>query len=217
MNALTIGIAGGSGSGKSTIANKIIQAVGADRISVVEMDCYYKDLAHLNLEERKKVNFDHPSSLDINLFLEHIVALKNGREIKKPHYDFVEHTRKSSYTIVKSHPVIILEGILLYENSQVREQIDIKTFVETPSDMRFTRRLIRDIKERGRSPESVVAQYLTTVRPMYKTFTAPTKEYADIIIPWQGYNEVAVDMVISRIESTIKMRRDSERKVPTTL
>lgn len=214
MNALTIGIAGGSGSGKSTIANKIIQAVGADRISVVEMDCYYKDLTHLGLEERKKVNFDHPSSLDINLFLEHIVALKNGKEIKKPHYDFMEHTRKSTYTIVKPHPVIILEGILLYENAQVREQIDIKTFVETPSDMRFTRRLIRDIKERGRSPESVVKQYLTTVRPMYKTFTAPTKEYADIIIPWQGYNEVAVDMVISRIESTIKMRRDLYVKLP---
>lgn len=206
MQTLTIGIAGGSGSGKSTIAKKIIEAVGADRISVVEMDCYYRDLLHLDIEERKKVNFDHPSSLDIELFLEHIKMLRAGVEIRKPQYDFVEHTRKSTHTVVKAHPVIILEGILLYENSRVRNEIDIKTFVETPSDFRFIRRLMRDIKERGRSPESVVHQYCTTVRPMYKTFTAPTKEYADIIIPWQGYNEVAVDMVISRIESTLKMR-----------
>ena len=207
MGVLTIGIAGGSGSGKTTIASKIIEAVGSERISFLEMDCYYKELDHLSVEERAKNNFDHPASLDIELFVEHVQMLKDGIAVEKPQYDFVNHTRKSSTTKVEALPVVILEGILLYENPIVRDYIDIKTFVETPSDIRFIRRLMRDIEERGRTPESVVKQYYSSVRPMYKTFVAPTKEHADVIIPWQGYNEVAVDMVISRVEHCLADRR----------
>lgn len=213
MKALTIGIAGGSGSGKTTIGKKIIESVGEHRISFLEMDSYYKDLAHLPLKERAQNNFDHPASIDILLFIEHIKLLKSGIDIEKPEYDFVTHTRKKTTKTVKAHPVVILEGILLYENPEVVDLIDIKTFVETPSDIRFIRRLMRDIKERGRTPESVVQQYYNTVRPMYKTFVAPTKETADIIIPWQGYNEVAVDMVISRVERSIKKKEVEEKFV----
>lgn len=216
MQALTIGIAGGSGSGKTTIARKIIECVGANRISFLEMDNYYKDLAHLPVEERAKNNFDHPASLDIELFIEHIKMLKAGIDIDKPLYNFVTHTRKKETSKVKAQPVIILEGILLYENPEVAELIDIKTFVETPSDIRFIRRLMRDIKERGRTPESVAQQYYKSVRPMYKTFVAPTKECADVIIPWQGYNEVAVDMVISRIESGLKRIEETENFIVST-
>lgn len=210
MRVLTLGIAGGSGSGKTTVAQKIIDVVGPNRISFIEMDCYYKDLSHLNKEERALHNFDHPGSLDMELFLEHIKLIKSGVEIKKPVYDFVNHVRTEKYTVVKPHPVVILEGILLYENSLVREQVDIKTFIDTPSDIRFIRRLIRDMQERGRLPESIVHQYYNTVRPMHMTFVEPTREHADIIIPWQGYNEVAIDMVISRVEQSLKKRENEE-------
>lgn len=203
MQALIIGIAGGSGSGKTTVALKIIEKIGAGRISFLAMDGYYKDLAHLPLEQRAKNNFDHPNSVDIELFIEHVKSLKKGKDIEKPVYDFVTHTRTGKTEKVKAHPVIVLEGILLYENPELRNLIDIKTFVEAPSDIRFIRRMIRDIRERGRTAESVVEQYYKTVRPMYKTFVAPTKECADIIIPWQEYNAVAIDMVISRIEEKL--------------
>ncbi len=210
MHALTIGIAGGSGSGKTTVAKKIIEGIGADRISFLEMDSYYKDLTDVRFDDRTKHNFDHPQSIDIDLFLEHVSNLRNGNDIEKPLYDFVTHTRKKETLTIVAQPVIFLEGILLYENKDVRDLIDIKTFVESPSDIRFIRRLMRDIKERGRSPESVVSQYYDTVRPMYKTFVAPTKEYADVIIPWQDYNDVAVDMFVGRVEHTLKERTDTK-------
>lgn len=213
MQALTIGIAGGSGSGKTTIANKIIERVGSDRISFIEMDCYYKDLSHLSNVERTLHNFDHPSAIDIELFIKHIEMIRAGLEIEKPQYDFVTHTRKNETIRVKPHPVVILEGILLYENTEVRKLIDIKTFVDTPADIRFIRRLVRDINERGRTPDSVVHQYYKTVRPMHMAFTEPSRECADIIIPWQGYNEVAVGMVISRIETCIKQKIEIEHFV----
>lgn len=216
MTALVIGIAGGSGSGKTTIAQKIIESVGAERISFIEMDCYYRDLSHLPPEERIKNNFDHPSSFDIDLFIEHIRTIKAGIDIEKPQYDYVTHTRRQAASLVKAQQVVILEGILLYENKNVRDLIDIKTFVETPSDIRFIRRLLRDITERGRTTESVVHQYYKTVRPMYKTFVAPTKEYADMIIPWQGYNEVAIDLVISRIENRLKGKSEEGLVISAT-
>jgi len=209
MQALTIGIAGGSGSGKTTVAEKIIEGVGASRISFLEMDSYYKDLAHVPFDDRTKHNFDHPQAVDIELFLDHVSNLRQGNNIEKPLYDFVTHTRKKETLTIIAQPVIILEGILLYENKGVRDLIDIKTFVESPSDIRFIRRLMRDIKDRGRSPESVVSQYYSTVRPMYKTFVAPTKECADVIIPWQDYNDVAIDMAVSRIEHTLKERANN--------
>lgn len=204
MGVLTIGIAGGSGSGKTTIAQRIMEIVGPNRISFIEMDCYYKVLSHLSLEERSKTNFDHPSAVDIDLFVEHIRSLKNGKAIEKPQYDFKLHTRSPNTLKILSKPVIVVEGILLYENKAVRDEIDIKTYVETPSDIRFIRRLMRDIEERGRSPESVVNQYYGTVRPMHMAFVEPSREYADIIIPWQGYNEVALDVVTSRIEHCLR-------------
>lgn len=201
---LTIGIAGGSGSGKTTIANKIIERVGKDRISFLEMDCYYKDLAHLALEDRKKINFDHPSSIDMELFIQHITLIRAGEPIEKPEYDFVSHTRRKEKTFIVPHPVLVVDGMFLYENQKLRDLIDIKTYVETASDIRFIRRLVRDIAERGRTPESVVNQYLETVRPMHLAFVEPSREYADVIIPWQDYNDVAIDMVITRIESKLK-------------
>jgi len=210
MKVITIGIAGGSGSGKTTIARKIIDSVGADRICLLEMDSYYRDLSHLPVAERAATNFDHPSSIDIELFLDHIIKLKKGMDIDKPEYDFVIHTRKNTTNKIKSKSVVFLEGILLYENSDVRNNIDIKLYVDTPSDIRFIRRLSRDIDERGRSTDSVIKQYYKNVRPMHMTFVEPTREYADIIIPWQGYNEVATDMVISRIESCLAKREEEE-------
>ena len=210
MKTLTIGIAGGSGSGKTTIAQKIIEQVGSERISFLEMDSYYKDLSHMPREERKDRNFDHPVSIDIELFVEHIKMLKQGLDIQKPQYCFINHIRKPTFTSIKAQPVVIVEGILLFENPAVRNEIDIKLFVETPSDIRFIRRLMRDISERGRNPESVVEQYYRTVRPMHLAFVDPSREYADVIVPWQGYNEVAIDIVISRIEQKLKMRREEE-------
>jgi uridine kinase len=204
MKALVIGIAGGSGSGKTTVANRIIDSVGEDNISFLGMDSYYKDLSSLPEDIRIQRNFDHPSSIDVDLFIQHVSELKDGRDIEAPIYDFVTHTRRPEKRLVKAHPVIILEGILLYENATLLNLIDIKTFVEAPSDIRFIRRLMRDIKERGRTTESVVNQYLSTVRPMYKTFVAPTKEFADIIIPWKDYNDVAIEMVISRIRAALR-------------
>jgi uridine kinase len=208
MKVLTIGIAGGSGSGKTTIARKIIERVGASRICHLEMDSYYRDLSHLPLDERALTNFDHPASIDIELFTEHVEMLKSGVDIEKPDYDFVNHTRKATTPRVKAKPVLFLEGILLYENPRVRDNIDIKIYIETPSDLRFIRRLTRDLEERGRSTQSVVKQYYKTVRPMHMAFVEPTREYADIIVPWQGYNEVAIDMVISRVESCLETREE---------
>lgn len=204
MKTLIIGIAGGSGSGKTTVAETIIRGVGARRIAFLGMDSYYNDLSHIPEKERIKNNFDHPAAIDIELFIEHVENLKNGNDIEKPVYDFVHHVRTNKTEIIITHPVVILEGILLYENKKLRDLIDIKTFVEAPSDIRFIRRLMRDINERGRTAESVVEQYYKTVRPMYKTFVAPTKECADIIIPWQEYNQVAIDLVVSKIEDGLK-------------
>ena len=209
MNVLTIGIAGGSGSGKTTTAHKITQKVGPHRIAFIEMDSYYTDLSHLPAEERAQYNFDHPAAFDVELFIEQLKMLKNGMPVEKPLYNYVTHSREKETVRVFPQPVIILEGLMLFENKALRELIDIKTYVETPADIRFIRRLIRDLKERGRSAESVVAQYYKTVRPMHQAFIEPTREYADIIIPWQDYNDVAVDMVIHRIEARLS-KSDAE-------
>ncbi|MFH1874147.1 MAG: uridine kinase [Pseudomonadota bacterium] len=209
MQALVIGIAGGSGSGKSTIAQKIKEKVGLERICYIEMDSYYHTLSHLSVDQRAQHNFDHPSAYDIELFIEHIRKLKQGFQIEKPHYDFVNHTRKADVSVVRPQPVVIVEGILLYENPELRELIDIKAYVETPDDIRFIRRLLRDIEERGRTPQSVVDQYYKTVRPMHETFAGPTREWADMIIPWHDYNEVAIEMVIHRIEACLRQKKQS--------
>lgn len=196
---LVIGVAGGSGSGKTTVSNAILDRVGRERIAFLPHDSYYRDLSHLPLEERARVNFDHPDAFDNALFLEHIDALIRGETIAAPLYDFASYVRLPGVVPVSPRPVILLEGILLFVDAELRRRMDIKLFVDAESDLRILRRLQRDVRERGRTVESVIEQYLRTVRPMHLEFVEPSKRYADIIIP-RGINTIAIDMVVARIE-----------------
>jgi uridine kinase len=205
---LVIGIAGGSGSGKTTISNVILERVGLENVAFLQHDSYYKDLSNLPPTQRAAVNFDHPNSLETELMIQHIEQLKAGKAIEVPIYDFTKHSRTEKTVPVESHKVILVEGILLFADADLRELFDVKLFVDTDADIRFIRRLERDISERGRTMESVINQYQSTVRPMHQEFVEPSKRYADVIIPEGGYNEVALDMVIARIESLL--RKNSE-------
>lgn len=201
---LVIGIAGGSGSGKTTVANAILHSVGSHRLSYIQHDAYYRDLSHLNEKQRNQVNFDHPNSLENELLIEHVIQLKNWKKIFMPVYDFTTHTRTQKTIPIEPQLVIVVEGILIFAEPKLRELFDVKIFVDTDDDIRFIRRLQRDIAERGRSMEMVIDQYLNTVRPMHLDFVEPSKRYADVIIPEGGRNKVALDMVIARIESLLK-------------
>lgn len=201
---LVIGIAGGSGSGKTTVANIVLQRVGRHRIAYLPHDAYYRDLTNLPPQQRKEVNFDHPDSLESELLIEHIKRLKNWESVDLPVYDFTTHSRTGQTERVNPQRVILVEGILIFAEAQLRSMFDVKIFVDTDSDLRFIRRLQRDITERGRTTETVINQYLSTVRPMHLEFVEPSKRYADIIIPEGGLNEVAMDMVIARIEALLK-------------
>jgi uridine kinase len=203
ITPLTIGIAGGSGSGKTTVAQSILQRVGPDQIAYLQHDEYYKDLSGLPPAQRIAINFDHPNSLETSLLVQHIEQLKLGQPVQVPIYDFATHSRTNQSFTVNPRRVVLVEGILIFTERVLREQFDIKIFVDTDSDLRFIRRLQRDISERGRSRESVVQQYLTTVRPMHLEFVEPSKRYADVIIPEGGFNTAALDMVVSRIESLL--------------
>ena len=202
-SSLTIGICGGTGSGKTTITDRIISALSPESVLVIQQDHYYRDLPHLPLEERAKQNFDHPDSMDTPLLVEHLAALRQGRAVDRPTYDFTQHRRQEKTVRLEPRPAIILEGILIFENAALRELLDIKIFVDTDADLRFARRLRRDIRERGRTVESVIEQYLNTVRPMHMEFVEPSKRYADVIIPEGGYNEVGIDLVIQKIRSLV--------------
>jgi uridine kinase len=204
LNPLVIGIAGGSGSGKTTVAQTILQRVGPDRISFLQHDAYYKDLSGLPPVQRAEVNFDHPNSLDNELLIRHIQQLKKGKVVEVPIYDFSTHSRTDRTFKVYPRSVILVEGILIFAETCLRELFDVKIFVDTDSDLRFIRRLQRDIAERGRTTESVIRQYLSTVRPMHMDFVEPSKRYADVIIPEGGFNTAALDMVVARIETMIK-------------
>jgi uridine kinase len=204
LTPLVIGVAGGSGSGKTTVANNILDRVGRHRIAYLPHDAYYRELTNLPPNQRALVNFDHPDSLESDLLVEHIQRLRNWETIQLPIYDFAHHCRTSETIPVKPQRVILVEGILIYAEKKLRELFDVKIFVDTDSDLRFIRRLQRDISERGRTTETVISQYLTTVRPMHLEFVEPSKRYADIIIPEGGLNEVAMDMVIARIEALLK-------------
>ncbi len=195
---LVIGVAGGSGSGKTTVSQAILERVGSDRITYLQHDSYYCDLAHLPLAERRQINFDHPDAFDNELFIAHVDALIRGEAADVPTYDFATYVRGPA-EIVPPRPVILIEGILIFADAALRERLDIKLFVDAESDMRIIRRLQRDIVERGRSAESVIEQYLTTVRPMHLEFVEPSKRYADIIIPRGGLNAIAIDMITARI------------------
>ena len=200
---LVIGVAGGTGSGKTTIANVILKRVGADNIAYVPHDAYYRNFADLPRAQRDIINWDHPDSLDTNLMIEHVRELKAGHPVDLPVYDFTTHSRSTAIRHLEPQPVILVEGILIFAEPQLRELFDVKIFVDTDADIRFIRRLQRDIAERGRTAESVIQQYLRTVRPMHMEFVEPSKRYADVIIPEGGLNEVAMDMVVARIQSLL--------------
>jgi uridine kinase len=201
--SISIGIAGGTGSGKTTIAEKIIEQIGTDNVVVIPLDAYYQDRNNLPLEEREKINYDHPSSFDISLLTQHLRKLKAGKDVPMLSYDYVTHTRRMLPGKVPSKPVTILEGIMVLEDESLRDMLDVKLYVDTDPDVRLIRRLRRDILDRGRTFESVTEQYLGSVRPMHLEFVEPSKRYADVIIPEGGWNEVAIDMVVSKIRTLL--------------
>ena len=194
-----IGVAGGSGSGKTTVVRKILEALGGTSVPVLEHDRYYRDRNDLRLEERAALNYDHPDSLETDLLVRHVNELRAGRSIEAPVYDFARHARKEETETIAAGRAIIIEGILIYTDPALRKLMDVKVFVDTDDDTRFIRRLQRDISERGRTVQSVIEQYLGTVKPMHLDFVEPSKRYADIIIPQGGYNVVAIDMLLRLI------------------
>jgi uridine kinase len=213
QHPIVIGVAGGTGSGKTTVSRAILQRVGASRIAFLEHDSYYRELSHLSLEERRQVNVDHPDSLDNTLLIEHLDALCAGEAVDVPIYDFAHDTRKPEARRVQPQPVVLVEGILIFADKPLRERMDIKIYVDTDADLRFIRRIQRDIRDRGRSVESVVEQYLRTVRPMHLEFVEPSKRYADIIIPRGGLNSIAIDMVVARIEGMLAAHQPQQKTV----
>jgi len=186
------------------VANEILQRVGAEHIAYIPHDAYYRDLSHLSARQRAHVNFDHPDSLETELLIEHLKGLRAGRAVEVPIYDFTTHTRTQRTRRVELAPVILVEGILVFAEPELHELFDVKLYVDTDADVRFIRRLRRDIEERGRSVESVCEQYLSTVRPMHLEFVEPSKRYADVIIPEGGFNEVAIEMVAARIRGMLE-------------
>ena len=205
---ILIGIAGGTGSGKSTVANAIYNALPKESIGKIEQESYYKDQSALSYEERIKTNYDHPDAFDTELLISHLEDLRNGKSIEKPIYDFEKYNRKSETVKMGSKDIIIIEGILILVEPKIREMLDIKLFVDTDADVRIMRRLQRDIKERGRTIDSVVHQYLNVVRPMHLQFVEPTKRYADLIIPEGGYNKVAIDIMIVKVNEIVNNRNN---------
>jgi len=200
---IIIGIAGGTGSGKTTVANVILERVGAERIAFLAHDAYYRDLRDLPRAQRDIINFDHPESLETDLLVRQVQTLRQGQAIEVPIYDFTTHARTNLTRRVEPQPVILVEGILVFAERALRELFDVKIFVDTDPDVRFIRRLQRDIEERGRTVASVIQQYQTTVRPMHLEFVEPSKRYADVIIPEGGLNTVAMDMVVARIRTLL--------------
>ncbi len=204
MRPLILGVAGGSGSGKTTVVREIVQAIGPDRVSVIHHDSYYRDQSDIPLEERALRNYDHPDALETPLLVHHLQELLAGRPVQVPVYDFTSHARSPETRTVQPRKVIIVDGILILYEPELRALMDIKVFVDTDPDIRFIRRLQRDILERGRSVESVIRQYTDTVRPMHLEFVEPSKRYADIIIPEGGHNRVAVDMLLTKIRAVVE-------------
>ena len=201
---IVIGVAGGSGSGKTSVTRAIVESFAGHSILMIEQDYYYKDQSHLEFEQRLQTNYDHPFAFDNDLLIEHINKLLNYEAIEKPVYDYALHTRSEEVIHVEPKEVIILEGILILEDERLRNLMDMKLFVDTDADIRIIRRMLRDIKERGRTMESVIDQYVSVVRPMHNQFIEPTKRYADIIIPEGGQNYVAIDLMVTKIKTILE-------------
>lgn len=204
MNVTVIGVAGGTGSGKSTLVKRLQEAFMGDDVATLCHDYYYKSHSELSYDERTKLNYDHPQAFDTSMMVKHIKALKEGVPIEHPVYSFVEHNRMEQTVLVKPSRVLIIDGILIFENRQLRELMDIKVYVDTDADIRLARRILRDVCDRGRTMQSVIEQYVSTVKPMHEEFVEPSKRYADVIIPEGGFNSVAVAMLIENIRSLIK-------------
>ena len=200
---MVIGISGGTGSGKTTVACKIVESVGQDSVVFLQQDAYYRDLGDMPLEVRHHLNFDHPDALDNDLLINHVRSLRAGEAIDQPIYDYATHARTTARRHIEPRPVIIVEGILVFVSPELRAQMDMKIFVDTDADIRFIRRLRRDLEERGRSPQSVMEQYEVTVRPMHLQFVEPSKRYADIIIPEGGSNAVGIDLICEKIKAIL--------------
>ena len=207
---VTIGVAGGTGSGKTTVSTALLERVGAKHIAYLAHDAYYRDLPHIPRTEGDLINFDHPDSLDTALLVQHVQQLQRGEPAQVPLYDFVTYSRLPETQLVPPQPVILVEGILIFAEPALRPLFDVKIFVDTDADIRFIRRLKRDIAERGRTPDSVIQQYLATVRPMHLEFVEPSKRYADVIIPEGGYNLVAIEMMADRIRNLLYMATHEE-------
>jgi uridine kinase len=203
---LMVGIAGGSSSGKTTVAQKLKGALAEYRVAMIDQDAYYRDLSDLTLVQRREMNFDHPDAFDTDLLLEHLGALKSGKSIQKPVYSFVTSTREPATILVEPSDLILLEGILVLQIDSVREQLDVRLFVDTEDDIRIIRRLTRDVKERGRSLDHVLGQYLKHVRPMHLGFVEPSKRHADIIVPQGGHNDAAIDMLVGALRGRLALR-----------
>lgn len=204
MDVTIIGVAGGTGSGKSTLVKRLQEAFREEDVATLCHDYYYKAHSELTYEERTRLNYDHPQAFDTDMLVEHVRALKNNVPIEHPVYSFVEHNRTDETVPVKPSKVIIIDGILIFENKELRELMDIKVFVDTDADIRLARRILRDVRDRGRSMESVINQYTSTVKPMHEEFVEPSKRYADVIIPEGGFNSVAVAMLIQNIRSIVE-------------
>ena len=203
MDPLMIGIAGGTASGKTTVARRIAEQLAGHPVAFLDQDAYYKDLAHLAPEKRRQVNFDHPDAFDIELLVEHLGRLKRREQVDKPTYSFKEHTRREETVTIAPAPVVVLEGILVLALEPVRSLLDLRIYVDADDDVRVARRIQRDVSERGRDLESVLGQYFDTVRPMHWSFVEPSKRYADVIIPHGGHSDAAVDMVVSTIRARL--------------
>jgi uridine kinase len=207
MSSFVIGVAGGSGSGKTTVVRRIVDSLGPEQVTLLDHDRYYRDRNDLRLEERAALNYDHPDSLETDLLVQHVRTLKAGQAVEAPRYDFTRHARLTEKDTVQPRRALIVEGILIFTDPALRELMDIKVFVDTDSDTRFIRRLQRDVAERGRTMESVIDQYQSTVKPMHLEFVEPSKRYADVIIPLGGHNTVAVDLLLTMLRS-VSNRRD---------
>jgi uridine kinase len=203
MKPIIIGVAGGTASGKTTVSDAILDRVGRDRITYIQHDSYYRDLSHLPLEERRKLNVDHPEALETKLLVFHLRQLQAGEAVEVPVYDFATYQRRDTTRRVEPRRVILVEGILIFADKELREMMDVKLYVDTDADLRFIRRLQRDTRERDRTVEMVTRQYLNTVRPMHLEFVEPSKRYADVIIPAGGFNEAAIQMIVARIQGML--------------